>query len=64
MSLSECISCWFLGAEGLTPEKGGHEKTASIEIRKDWFYFIKNQGLAFSFPFSFQRNLKPCLFCL
>lgn len=26
------------------------KKTAAIEIRKDWFYFIRSEDLAFSFP--------------
>lgn len=27
------------------------KNTAAIEIRKDWFYFIRNKGSTFSFPF-------------
>lgn len=45
-------------------KKMAKKKTDSIEIRKDWLHFIRNQGLAFSFPVSFQRYLKPCLVCL
>lgn len=60
------LTVFLAGSLGLMvwlQKKMAKKKTASIEIRKDWLHFIRNQGLAFSFPVSFQRYLKPCLVC-